>query len=41
LRAEIDYAAAEATTTYGKLGVKVWSNKGEILPERKTVKEGK
>jgi small subunit ribosomal protein S3 len=41
LRAEIDYAHAEATTTYGKLGVKVWINKGEILPERKTVKEGK
>jgi small subunit ribosomal protein S3 len=41
LRANIDYAAAEAKTTYGKLGVKVWINKGEILPERKTVKEGK
>ncbi|HOI46102.1 MAG TPA: 30S ribosomal protein S3 [Bacilli bacterium] len=41
LRADIDYAHAEATTTYGKLGVKVWINKGIILPERKTVKEGK
>lgn len=35
LRADIDYATAEANTTYGKLGVKVWICKGEILPERK------
>ncbi len=35
LRADIDYAAAEADTTYGKLGIKVWIYKGEILPERK------
>jgi small subunit ribosomal protein S3 len=34
LRADIDYAHAEALTTYGKLGVKVWIYKGEILPER-------
>jgi len=34
LRADIDYAAAEADTTYGKLGIKVWIYKGEILPER-------
>lgn len=34
LRADIDYSAAEADTTYGKLGVKVWIYKGEILPER-------
>lgn len=34
LRADIDYAAAEAATTYGKLGIKVWIYKGEILPER-------
>lgn len=33
LRADIDYGFAEADTTYGKLGVKVWINKGEILPE--------
>jgi len=39
LRADIDYATAEADTTYGKLGVKVWICKGEILPEKK--KEGK
>ncbi len=31
LRADIDYGFAEADTTYGKLGVKVWINKGEIL----------
>lgn len=35
LRADIDYATAEANTTYGKLGVKVWICKGEILPEKK------
>ena len=32
LRADIDYGFAEADTTYGKLGIKVWINKGEILP---------
>ena len=35
LRANIDYAAAEATTTYGKLGIKVWIYKGEVLPVKK------
>ena len=41
-RADIDYATAEASTTYGKLGVKVWINKGEILPAaRNTKKEAK
>ena len=39
LRANIDYALAEAATTYGKLGVKVWINKGEILPESKNSKK--
>ena len=39
LRADIDYALAEADTTNGKIGVKVWIYKGEILPERKTVAE--
>ena len=34
LRADIDYGFAEADTTYGKIGVKVWLYKGEILPER-------
>ncbi len=38
LRADIDYGFAEAKTTYGKIGVKVWIYKGEVLPEaRKTV----
>lgn len=36
LRADIDYAFAEADTTYGKIGVKVWIYKGEVLPEAKT-----
>ena len=35
LRADIDYGFAEANTTYGKLGVKVWIYKGEILPLRR------
>jgi len=39
LRADIDYGFAEADTTYGKLGVKVWIYKGEILPT-KASKEG-
>lgn len=38
LRANIDYALAEALTTYGKLGVKVWIYKGEILPAKKEAK---
>jgi len=36
LRANIDFAKAEALTTYGRIGVKVWIYKGEILPEAKT-----
>ncbi|MDD2258603.1 MAG: 30S ribosomal protein S3 [Bacilli bacterium] len=39
LRSDIDYAVSEANTTYGKLGVKVWICKGEILPTKKNVKE--
>ena len=35
LRADVDYATAEALTTYGKLGIKVWIYKGEILPGQK------
>jgi small subunit ribosomal protein S3 len=35
LRADIDYSLKEADTTYGKIGVKVWIYKGEILPEKK------
>lgn len=40
LRADIDYGFAEANTTYGKIGVKVWIYKGEVLPERARVREG-
>ncbi len=39
LRADIDYGFAEANTTYGKIGVKVWIYKGEILPESKASKK--
>ena len=39
LRADIDYGFAEADTTYGKLGIKVWIYKGEVLPTRAN-KEG-
>ncbi|BAM46261.1 MAG: 30S ribosomal protein S3 [Amphibacillus sp.] len=35
LRADIDYAHAEADTTFGKLGVKVWIYRGEVLPTKK------
>lgn len=35
LRADIDYGFAEADTTYGKIGVKVWVYKGEVLPTKK------
>jgi small subunit ribosomal protein S3 len=40
LRADIDYATAEADTTYGKLGVKVWIYRGEVLPTKKKTEEG-
>ena len=44
LRADIEYGFAEANTTYGKVGVKVWIYKGEVLPTKKndeqTVQEG-
>ena len=40
LRADIDYGFAEADTTYGKIGVKVWIYKGEVLPTKKKVVEG-
>lgn len=40
IRADIDYGFAEALTTYGKLGVKVWIYKGEILPSKPSKKEG-
>jgi len=38
LRADIDYGFAEADTTYGKIGVKVWVYKGEVLPKKKVEK---
>ncbi len=39
LRADIDYGFAEADTIYGKIGVKVWVYKGEVLPTKKVQKE--
>ena len=40
LRADIDYAWEEADTTFGKLGVKVWISRGEVLPTRKETEKG-
>ena len=40
LRADIDYGFYEADTTYGKIGVKVWIYKGEVLPSKKETKKG-
>ncbi|WP_018924666.1 30S ribosomal protein S3 [Salsuginibacillus kocurii] len=39
LRADIDYGTAEADTTYGKLGVKIWIYRGEVLPTKGTNNE--
>ncbi|WP_061995596.1 30S ribosomal protein S3 [Clostridium sp. ATCC 25772] len=39
LRADIDYGFAEADTIYGKIGVKVWVYRGEVLPTKKVEKE--
>lgn len=39
LRADIDYGFAEANTTYGIIGVKVWIYNGEVLPEKKVAKK--
>lgn len=41
LRADIDFAIAEAHTTYGRLGVKVWICRGEILPDKKRTQVAK
>jgi small subunit ribosomal protein S3 len=41
LRANIDYGFAEAKTTYGRLGIKVWIYKGQILPRAKKAPVGK
>ena len=40
LRADIDYGFAEADTTYGKIGVKIWIYHGEVLPTKGNKKEG-
>ena len=40
IRADVDYATAEASTTYGKIGVKVWIYKGEILNKKANDKKG-
>lgn len=40
LRADVDYGFAEAATTYGRIGVKVWIYKGEVLPERQPAAVG-
>ena len=40
LRADIDYGFAEADTTYGRIGVKVWIYKGEVLADNRRKKEG-
>jgi small subunit ribosomal protein S3 len=39
LRADIDYGMAEAHTTFGRIGVKAWIYKGDILPEAKAPRE--
>lgn len=39
LRADIDYGTAEADTTYGKIGVKIWIYRGEVLPTGKRAKQ--
>jgi small subunit ribosomal protein S3 len=36
IRADLDFATTEATTTFGKIGVKVWVYKGEVLPQRES-----
>jgi small subunit ribosomal protein S3 len=41
LRADIDYGFHEAKTTFGRIGVKVWINKGEVLPEGVTDSRGR
>lgn len=39
LRADIDYGFAEAHTTYGRIGVKTWIYKGDILPQKAAASE--
>lgn len=40
LRADIDYAQAEALTTFGRIGIKVWIYKGDVLPDRESAEVG-
>jgi small subunit ribosomal protein S3 len=40
LRADIDFGVAEALTTYGRIGVKVWIYRGDVLPERRRATDG-
>jgi small subunit ribosomal protein S3 len=40
IRADIDYGTSEALTTYGKIGIKVWVFKGEIITEKKSMEKG-
>ncbi|MDP9473876.1 MAG: 30S ribosomal protein S3, partial [Chloroflexota bacterium] len=39
LRADIDFAVVHAHTTYGRIGVKVWVYRGDVVPERRPVTE--
>ncbi|HAI21758.1 MAG TPA: 30S ribosomal protein S3, partial [Clostridiales bacterium UBA8153] len=41
LRADIDYGLAEARTTLGQIGVKVWIYKGQVLPPKRVVSQGR
>jgi small subunit ribosomal protein S3 len=41
LRADIDYGFAEAKTTYGKIGCKVWIMRGEVLPQGAPARGGR
>jgi small subunit ribosomal protein S3 len=41
LRADIDYGFAEAKTTYGKIGVKVWIMRGEVLPASSVARQAR
>ncbi len=41
LRADVDYGFAEARTTYGRIGIKVWIYKGDVLPERPAAEGGR
>ena len=40
LRADVDFGFTEATTTYGRIGVKVWIYKGDVIPQKNKIKDG-